>query len=888
LAPKTPKHDWLPEIGAILEGRYRLDVMLGDGPVGAVYSGVDLETDQAVVLKVVSPALFEGPLRRTNLFRVTRTLGLDHPHVAQIHDLRIGSQAAVIVAEPTSGVPLAHYVRSRPPLLNGEILELFEGLTAGLLEVHRSGAVHGNLKPSNVLVDYGRVTLLDPVALIGAWPDSDTDAIFLAPEQRGALDAEESPLSDVWALGLLLGFVMARAPVLPGVALSAQGPGIPNALDPLFLEATESDPRLRTQSIDAFLAAVREALPDDDVLMESVDGPELDVDSDPKLALVIEVDDDVDVVEAEIEVVEFEVVELIEDSVVTEDGSAETAHLAILVDSPPDFDVVELDSVDLVSMDLVSMDLVSKDAVSGADETEVAGDDLVVELATDEFVDVSQAALPEDEEIGWDEVLDSDRPAVATPVLAEPVVFEPVSTEQSIASPVVVPEASSPPDKPTPAPLATKPAASPKPSKEVATPSSSSEEKRGTWIPWVAFALLLGAIAAYIVWGRTDSPLPPPQAKVTRTQAAPPVAISGLDKPVSADADVGSTAPTGKDTSTTANTSSLVDAGGDSSATLAAIATAATAGATAVAAEDGGPSQASFTDAVDAADSKLAEDTDSSDSERADDADAADSNLAGADSSGAGIAAMDVPDTTDASDVFTTDASDVADGGSLSPIRIDAGALPDAGPAPKDSGASASDAAAAGPDVSEVPPAQQTCPGGMVKIARKKKVKGTDIIHYTVYCVDRREYPGAGKPRTNIGLWGAKAACDRKGKRLCSGQEWRSACGSVYPYGRTFDPDKCNTMSLAGELRPTVATGKFKGCRSGWGVYDMVGNVAEWTADGRVRGGDSYKTAERAKCSYAPRRAPSSTSGYVGFRCCADPTIADPTIADPTIADPAP
>jgi hypothetical protein len=186
-------------------------------------------------------------------------------------------------------------------------------------------------------------------------------------------------------------------------------------------------------------------------------------------------------------------------------------------------------------------------------------------------------------------------------------------------------------------------------------------------------------------------------------------------------------------------------------------------------------------------------------------------------------------------------------------------------------------ASAGGVDLRFIPPELLACPTGMAKLSKKMKydVGGQKQDGFETYCIDRREFPGAGMPRTGVGLYAAKGACERKGGRLCTGAEWRRGCGGTYPYGSTFDESRCNTMTLDGTSREVVATGSFGRCRSGSGLSDMVGNVAEWTADGMVRGGDAYKTGQEATCGFARRRAPDSGSPHVGFRCCADPVLGD-------------
>jgi serine/threonine protein kinase len=164
------------------------------------------------------------------------------------------------------------------------------------------------------------------------------------------------------------------------------------------------------------------------------------------------------------------------------------------------------------------------------------------------------------------------------------------------------------------------------------------------------------------------------------------------------------------------------------------------------------------------------------------------------------------------------------------------------------------------------------CPGGMKKLVVKNPAAAKDKSQPPMlgYCIDYYEYPGkAQKPRTNVSFQAARAACAAIGKRLCSSSEWSLACGPKYPYGKEYSPEKCNTVDEEGLERPVLPAGSKPECRSPSGLFDMVGNVAEWTADETVNGGDSVKTAEDATCSRGVKRFGAARS--VGFRCCADP-----------------
>jgi hypothetical protein len=202
--------------------------------------------------------------------------------------------------------------------------------------------------------------------------------------------------------------------------------------------------------------------------------------------------------------------------------------------------------------------------------------------------------------------------------------------------------------------------------------------------------------------------------------------------------------------------------------------------------------------------------------------------------------------------------------------------------------------AAAKPAPEEPPPPAKpaatnektSCPGGTILVTTapfpKGSVKGRDVTGAEgvalarsgkAFCVDAYEYPGSGRPpKTSVTFEAAGGLCKAAGKRLCADSEWQRACrgGGDFPYGKTFDATRCNTEDAEGEARSITESGKFGKCRSAIGALDMSGNVAEWTADQTVRGGDYTSADEDAACSAGGKRAAGSARPTIGFRCCAD------------------
>lgn len=147
----------------------------------------------------------------------------------------------------------------------------------------------------------------------------------------------------------------------------------------------------------------------------------------------------------------------------------------------------------------------------------------------------------------------------------------------------------------------------------------------------------------------------------------------------------------------------------------------------------------------------------------------------------------------------------------------------------------------------------------------------------------------------------AQAACVNAGKRLCTSQEWLSACqgaqGWTYPYGATLMPGTCHDArakhpvveyfnstdpSIWSKLghpcinqqADTVLRGNAKpGCVSPAGAFHMMGNLHEWVADasGTFRGGFYADTSRNGPgCLYKTTAHNRQHWDYsTGFRCCA-------------------
>jgi serine/threonine-protein kinase len=243
-------------IGLVLNETYRIERLIGEGGMGAVYEASHLRGHRRVAVKLLAPrwgALSdeEAVARFRREAEVTRQLG--HPHIVEVTDAdQTDDGLLYFVMELLEGEDLGELLRRRgrlPAPLTAAILEQ----TASALEAaHLRSVVHRDLKPSNIFLcgregEAPHVKVMDfslsKVLGAAAGPTDESIVLgtpwYMAPEQAQGRSAEVTPQTDVYAAGAILyrmvtGEPPFNTPVLDDLleAIAAAEPRPPRELAP--------------------------------------------------------------------------------------------------------------------------------------------------------------------------------------------------------------------------------------------------------------------------------------------------------------------------------------------------------------------------------------------------------------------------------------------------------------------------------------------------------------------------------------------------------------------------------------------------------------------------------------------------------------------------------
>ncbi|WAC89721.1 serine/threonine-protein kinase PknD [Mycobacterium sp. Aquia_213] len=263
-------------------GRYRLVELLGRGDLGEVWRAYDTDiADRTAAIKLLPPQLAADPAIAEQFRReVTAAARLNNPHIIPIHDFGEIDQHLYIDMELIEGRNLKQ-VLADGPVEPARAVHIIEQVAEALHAAHAVRLVHGDVKPSNILLDRDDFAYLVDVGIARLAPwyetrlsNSDNEIAswhYMAPERSGAREAD--PRADVYSLACVLYECLTGQPPFAGdtwlfaAHLSTPPPrpsvtqrGVPPRLDDVIATGMAKDPANRYATAVELAHAARDAI----------------------------------------------------------------------------------------------------------------------------------------------------------------------------------------------------------------------------------------------------------------------------------------------------------------------------------------------------------------------------------------------------------------------------------------------------------------------------------------------------------------------------------------------------------------------------------------------------------------------------------------------------
>jgi serine/threonine protein kinase len=284
-------------------GKYKLLERVGVGGMGQVFLCEHLYMKRRVAVKVLPPAKAEQPAALGRFYREARAAGsLEHPNIVRTHDIDQDGNLHYIVMEYVDGTNLLDLVKKYGPLDLGRATHYTHQIALGLDFAFRSGIIHRDIKPGNILIDrHGTAKLLD-MGLARFYQDQ-TDMLtvkyddkivlgtadYVAPEQVANSHAVDVR-ADIYALGASLYFLLAGHPPFPTGTVSQKllwhrtkdptpirqiRPEVPEGLAAVVAKMMQKDPNARYATPAEVAAELERWVPADVPLPRPEEMPQL-------------------------------------------------------------------------------------------------------------------------------------------------------------------------------------------------------------------------------------------------------------------------------------------------------------------------------------------------------------------------------------------------------------------------------------------------------------------------------------------------------------------------------------------------------------------------------------------------------------------------------------
>ena len=261
--------------GDVLDEKYRIVRLIGEGGMGVVYEAEHLRLRNRCAIKMLLPAMMQRPEVVARFEREARAAGrLRGAHVARVLDVATSSTGMpYIVMELLEGRDLESELQASGPFSAEQIADWMLQACSALVEAHAAGIVHRDLKPANLflandadgttlkVLDFGISKFVEDEGKLTTAGAPMGTALYMSPEQFQAV-GDVDARSDVWSLGVMMFELLTGSPPWFGdlarlaVAIVTQpAPRLagrvqaPSAFVELVEQMLERDPARRPQSV---------------------------------------------------------------------------------------------------------------------------------------------------------------------------------------------------------------------------------------------------------------------------------------------------------------------------------------------------------------------------------------------------------------------------------------------------------------------------------------------------------------------------------------------------------------------------------------------------------------------------------------------------------------